>query len=55
MRIDWQESGGPPVKTPERPGVGHYLMKSVLSPSILRRLDISFDADGVRAVITAEI
>ena len=55
LRIEWREQGGPAVASPQRTGVGQYLMKSVLTRQFGGDIDIAFDPEGVRATITAEI
>jgi PAS domain S-box-containing protein len=55
LRIDWRESGGPPVAPPPRSGAGQFLMKSVLTRQFGGDIDVTFEPDGVRATITAEI
>lgn len=55
LRLDWREQGGPPVTSPQRAGVGQYLMKTVLTRQFCGDIDIAFDPEGVRATITAEI
>jgi PAS domain S-box-containing protein len=55
LEIEWREQGGPPVSAPQRAGVGQYLMKSVLARQFNGDIDLRFDADGLRATITAEI
>jgi PAS domain S-box-containing protein len=55
LEIVWEERGGPVVGTPQHSGVGQYLMKSVLARQFGGDIDIRFEADGVRAVLTAEV
>jgi two-component sensor histidine kinase len=55
VEIVWEEQGGPVVGTPQHTGVGQYLMKSVLARQFGGDIDIRFEADGVRAVLTAEV
>ncbi|WP_442755255.1 HWE histidine kinase domain-containing protein [Methylocystis sp. JAN1] len=55
LQIDWREQGGPPVASPQRAGVGQYLMKTVLTRQFCGDIDIAFEPEGVHAVITAEI
>lgn len=55
LLVDWKEFGGPPVESPQRAGVGQYLMKTVLSRQFCGDIDISYEPSGVHATITAEI
>jgi len=55
LEVDWRERGGPPVESPQRTGVGQYLMKTVLTRQFCGDIDIAFEPEGVRARITAEI
>jgi PAS domain S-box-containing protein len=55
LRIEWRERDGPTVASPQRTGVGQYLMKSVLTRQFGGDIDIAFEPEGVRATITAEI
>ncbi len=55
LRIEWREIGGPPVAEPQRVGVGQYLIKSVLSRQFGGDVDFSFEPEGLRATLTAEI
>ncbi len=55
LEVNWRERGGPPVESPQRTGVGQYLMKTVLTRQFCGDIDIVFEPEGVRARVTAEI
>jgi two-component system, chemotaxis family, CheB/CheR fusion protein len=50
VNLQWRESGGPPVRKPERMGFGSYLINNGLADA---RVDRDFRADGL--VCTVEI
>jgi two-component sensor histidine kinase len=47
LKINWQESGGPAVGTPERKGFGHMVLTRVVPGSLQGRASLAFDHDGV--------
>ena len=53
MRIEWRESGGPPVTTPERRGFGSRLVERGLAGEMGGTAQIVFDPAGVVCVIEA--
>ncbi|MEF3366726.1 HWE histidine kinase domain-containing protein [Methylocystis sp. 9N] len=55
LMLDWRESGGPAVERPERAGVGHFLLTSVLARQIGGDIELSFEPEGLHATIYAEI
>lgn len=48
-RIDWQESGGPPVAPPARSGFGSVLIERSIPFDLGGRSLVAFDPGGVRA------
>lgn len=48
LKFDWIESGGPPVKEPEREGFGSRLLDFVLPGQIQARTRIEYAPEGVR-------
>jgi two-component sensor histidine kinase len=46
LRVDWRESGGPPVRPPGRPGFGSRLIKG-LSEDTFGRVELQFAPSGV--------
>lgn len=55
LMLDWRESGGPAVERPQRAGVGHFLLTSVLARQIGGDIELSFEPQGLHATIYAEI
>ena len=53
MRIEWRESGGPPVTPPERRGFGSRLVERGLAGEMGGTAQIAFDPAGVVCVIEA--
>ena len=51
LRLQWQESGGPPVTRPERAGFGTRLVEGVVAHELGGRATIDFRVDGVRCEI----
>jgi PAS domain S-box-containing protein len=54
-RLRWQESGGPPVETPKRPGFGSRLIERALVGEIGGRVALRFPAEGVVCDIEAPV
>jgi two-component sensor histidine kinase len=50
VRLEWRESGGPPVVAPARIGFGSRLLKTAFPPNA-GEAHIAYDATGVRCVI----
>jgi len=53
VRIDWVESGGPPVRPPQRRGFGTRLIERGLSADLKGRTQIDFRPEGVTARLEA--
>lgn len=49
LRIDWQEDGGPPVRTPERRGFGRTVIEQVIPFELGGQGSIEFAEAGVRS------
>ena len=47
LRIDWQESGGPPVRPPARKGFGSRLFERAVRQELNGESEVTFEADGV--------
>jgi PAS domain S-box-containing protein len=47
LKINWQESGGPAVASPNRKGFGHMVLTRVVPGSLQGRATLAFDPDGV--------
>ncbi len=55
LHLDWQESGGPPVKPPTRRGFGSILLEQALAQQVEGAVRQSFDPGGVRIDITVKL
>ena len=55
MRIEWRESGGPPVRLPEKRGFGSRLVERGLAGEMGGTAQIDFEPDGIVCVIDAPI
>lgn len=51
LRVEWRESGGPPVKAPQRRGFGSRLLQRSVSYELGGDVSLTFDPDGVRCVL----
>jgi two-component sensor histidine kinase/PAS domain-containing protein len=55
LLVEWVESGGPPVKPPERQGFGTKLIQRGLAQQLGGEIKLDFAPAGVRCVITFPI
>lgn len=53
LRLEWKESGGPPVQQPSRRGFGSRLLERSLAQELDGEVTIDFRADGVVCTISA--
>jgi len=51
LRLEWAESGGPPVAAPIKTGYGTELIRSTIGYSLRGRVEQQYAADGFRAEI----
>jgi PAS domain S-box-containing protein len=51
LRLDWVESGGPPVTPPERRGFGSELIEKVLASELHGEVRLEFPPEGVRCTM----
>jgi two-component sensor histidine kinase len=51
LRIEWKETGGPPVAAPAREGYGSSVIRDLLAYELAGRVDLVFETDGVRCTI----
>jgi two-component sensor histidine kinase len=51
LRIEWKETGGPEVTAPAREGYGSSVIRDLLAYEMAGRVDLVFEADGVRCII----
>ncbi len=55
LRLDWEETGGPPVVTPVRKGFGSRLLEELVIRDLGGRTKLNYEASGVRCSITAAL
>jgi two-component sensor histidine kinase len=51
LRIEWKETGGPPVAAPAREGYGSRVIRGLLAYEMAGRVDLVLEADGVSCTI----
>ena len=54
LRIEWRESGGPPVAPPERKGFGTRMLGRILDPES-GSASVTFETTGVVCVFELEL
>jgi chemotaxis family two-component system sensor kinase Cph1 len=54
LLLDWEESGGPPVVPPTHKGFGSRLLEEVVVHDLGGKIELEYDASGVRCRITAK-
>lgn len=55
VEMKWTESGGPPVREPQRLGFGTRLVRSLVSRDLGGTFDVLYAATGLRATITFDV
>ncbi|WP_231958817.1 CHASE domain-containing protein [Altererythrobacter sp. B11] len=55
VRIEWQESGGPPVPQQRGRGFGTDLIERIVAHELNSPVDLRFEPDGVRCVLTIPV
>jgi two-component sensor histidine kinase/PAS domain-containing protein len=55
LRLDWEESGGPPVTSPTQKGFGSRLLEQLIVRDLGGDTRLDFDVSGVRCSITARL
>jgi two-component sensor histidine kinase len=55
LRLDWEESGGPPVAPPARKGFGSRLLERILVRDLGGSIKLDYDPTGLRCGITARL
>jgi PAS domain S-box-containing protein len=51
LKIEWCETGGPPVQATQKRGCGRYLIEDVLAYEIDAEVELSFPASGLRCTM----
>jgi len=51
LRLDWVESGGPPVSPPDATGYGTRLIRSTITYNLQGTVELDYAADGFRAEV----
>jgi two-component sensor histidine kinase len=55
VRIEWQESGGPPVPPKRGRGFGTDLIERIVAHELKNPVELTFDPAGVRCVLTIPV
>lgn len=55
VRLEWRESGGPPVSVQRGRGFGTDLLEKVVAHEFSRPVEIDFAPEGVRCVVTIPV
>jgi two-component sensor histidine kinase/CHASE1-domain containing sensor protein len=55
VRIEWQESGGPPVPQDRGRGFGTDLIERIVAQELKTPVELTFDPAGVRCVLTIPV
>jgi two-component sensor histidine kinase len=55
VRIEWQESGGPPVKAQRGRGFGTDLIERIVAHELKNPVELEFAPEGVRCVLTVPV
>jgi two-component sensor histidine kinase len=55
LRLDWEESGGPPVAPPSRKGFGSRLLERILVRDLSGTIKLDYQPSGLRCGITARL
>jgi two-component sensor histidine kinase len=55
VRVEWQESGGPPVSVQRGRGFGTDLIERIVAHELKNPVELTFDPDGVRCVLTIAV
>ncbi|MES2493686.1 MAG: CHASE domain-containing protein [Pseudomonadota bacterium] len=54
-RIEWCETGGPPVPEQRQRGFGTELIEKIVAHELRNPVDLTFGADGVRCILTVPV
>ena len=55
LHIEWRESGGPPVRPPERRGFGTRIIEAALPGELAGTVSLDYRAEGLRCAIDAPL
>jgi len=55
VRVEWQESGGPPVAPKRGRGFGTDLIERIVAHELKNPVELSFNPEGVRCVLTIPV
>ena len=55
MRIEWKETGGPPVAPQRGRGFGTDLIERIVAHELKNPVELDFEPDGVRCVLTVPV
>ena len=54
-KIEWVESGGPPVSKPQRRGFGTDLIEKIVAHELRHPVDLEFQPEGVRCTLLVPV
>ena len=55
VRVEWQESGGPPVSQKRGRGFGTDLIERIVAHELKNPVELTFAPEGVRCVLTIPV
>jgi two-component sensor histidine kinase len=55
LRIQWTESGGPPVAPPQRSGFGRLLLERALASDLNGKVQLDFAPEGLKCVVAVPL
>lgn len=55
LRLEWRESGGPPVAPPAHKGFGSRLLENVIGEQLKGQVELRYEPDGLVAIIEAQL
>ena len=55
FRLEWRESGGPPVSQPSRKGFGSRIIDTALAQDFMGRSELDYDPAGLRYALTTRM
>jgi PAS domain S-box-containing protein len=55
LRVEWKETGGPPVSEPARRGFGSRLLERGLDADLVGTAEMRFESDGLRCLLEATL
>jgi two-component sensor histidine kinase len=53
--LHWRETGGPPVRAPDRRGFGRDLLEKIVAHELQSKVDLRFDPEGVECTLRVPV